>query len=76
MNKNRQIKHQQVKEHLKKYGHITVLESLANYGYHRVPTSICILRKEGWEIRTDMKTNPDTGSRYGIFVFISAPEGE
>lgn len=67
----KKTKKQAVLDHLKKYGTITSLEAIDNYGATRLSAIIFNLRKEGYEIETvDLPFTDRYGakSHYGKYV--------
>lgn len=55
-------------EHLKRYGSITTLDAINDYGCTRLSGRIYDLRKEGYAIKTEVARVPKRGGR---FVYVS-----
>lgn len=51
-----------IKEHLTRYGKITSLDAIKNYGCTRLSAKIFDLRQRGWHIETNMV---EKTTRYG-----------
>ena len=57
--------------HLNKRGHITPLKAFSNYQITRLASCIHELRKEGFLVHTDLKTD-ESGHRYSRYSMIGA----
>lgn len=56
-----------VLNHMLKYGGITSMQAFEMYHITRLSGRIHDLRREGWDIITDMVTSEDTGTRFGVY---------
>jgi len=56
-----------IRDHLERYGSITPLTALREYGCMRLGARILELRREGLDIRT---VTPDEGKRYAIYQLV------
>mgnify|MGYP003634630838 FL=1 len=64
---------QEILKHLKEFGKITSLEAIKEYGVTRLADKVYLLRKEGFNIETELKkfTNRYGNiSTYGIYKLI------
>lgn len=57
-------------DYLKKFGSITPLEALTAFHSFRLAAQICLLRKEGYAIRTDLHES----KRYAIYTLLKGDE--
>lgn len=55
----RKTKQEQVLEHLQKYGQITPLEALREYGLYRLSDAIYKLRRKGYHIESVLTAGED-----------------
>lgn len=55
-------------EHLKKYGRITDREAYTEYAIRRTGARVWDLRKDGYNIRTEMTTKPNRFGKYTTFA--------
>lgn len=58
--------------HLQRHGSITSLEAFKKYEITRISARIYDLRKKGYDIQLLWETNPNTGTRYGRYVYLGA----
>lgn len=56
--------------HLQKYGSITSMDAFKKYDITRISARIYDLRERGYDIQLTWETNPNTGTRYGRYVYI------
>ena len=57
-------------DYLEKYGSITPLEALTAFHSFRLAAQICLLRKEGYAIKTDIHES----KRYAIYTLLKGDE--
>jgi hypothetical protein len=63
---------QKVLAYLKRHRTITPREALMDLGIYRLAAVVFDLRYCGWDITTESKTNPDTGSKYASYRLMAA----
>ena len=63
-----------VKQHLLKYKSITSWQAINLYQYTRLASSICNLKKKGWEITTQSLNFE--GGVYAKYILVSAPSAK
>ena len=61
----------QVLDHLKSGRAITPLEALQWFGAFRLSAIIYDLKKDGWDISTEMVTDPRTGKSFAKYQLIA-----
>lgn len=61
---------QQIIEHMKRTGSITMREALIDYSVQSLTKRIQELRKQGYRIKTVQKIHPTTGQRYARYTLL------
>lgn len=62
--------------HLQRHGSITSMDAFKKYEITRISARIYDLREKGYNIQLLWETNPNTGTRYGRYVFLGATNAD
>lgn len=65
--KNLNTNHAKVLRYLHRHKTITPREALNDLGVYRLSDAVHRLRDKGWVITTQMRENPETGAKYGVY---------